>query len=96
MSSGTNAEPTGFSGSKVIQNYAGNYLGLTAYETSGSASATIIVYDNSTEGSGPILDVVVIGEGASAPPMNYPQPGRIAENGIYVDVDGAATGSVFS
>ena len=72
------------------------YLGYTLKESTGSAGATVILYDSATAASGPILDIIVLAAGASSPPANYPKPGRTIHNGIYAAITGSVIGSIFT
>jgi hypothetical protein len=69
-----------------------NYYGFSFRETSGSASATVRIYDGDTA-TGALLDAVQLSAGESAREF---YPGGIrAQEGVYVDVvSGAVEGSV--
>jgi hypothetical protein len=69
-----------------------NYYGFSFRETSGSATATIRIYDSDTA-TGDLLDSVQLAAGESA--REYYAAGVRAQNGIYVDVvSGAVEGSI--
>lgn len=71
----------------------GEYLGITVYETSGTTAATVILYDGTTA-SGPILEAVKLAAGGSVS-LNYPRPARQVTTGLYAQITGSVTGSVF-
>ncbi len=69
-----------------------NYYGFSLRETSGSAAATVRIYDGDTA-AGALLDTIQLVAGESAREF-YPGGVR-AQEGIYVDVvSGAVEGSV--
>lgn len=69
-----------------------NYYGFSFRETSGSASATVRIYDGDTA-AGALLDSVQLSAGESA--REFYATGVRAQDGIYVDVvSGAVEGSV--
>ncbi len=70
-------------------------MGLTAYETVGSANVTIVVQEGGS--SGKVIDVAVITKGTSVDPHWF-GPNGIRVNGqLYVTVSGSGTpgGAVF-
>lgn len=73
----------------------GEYLGYSVRETSGSAAAYVILYDNASAASGEILDEIQLAQSASAdsPPVKRGQ-GKQVVNGIYAAITGAVQGSV--
>lgn len=71
----------------------GEYLGFSLRETSGSAAATVVLFDN-TAASGSILEEIQLAQGASQT-VNYPRPGRQVTTGIFAQITGAATGAIF-
>lgn len=71
----------------------GQYFGFAVRETSGTASATVRVYDN-TANSGTLLDTIQLVAGESAREWYGPQ-GLPYFTGIRVDVvSGAVEGSI--
>jgi hypothetical protein len=80
--------------SAVIMATPGYYLGFTLRETSGSASATVVIYDNASAASGTILEEITLASSESAREF-YHTPGIRAVNGVYFSVvSGAVAGSV--
>lgn len=80
---------------EVSGSHPGSYRGITVRETTGSATAKVVLYDNASAASGPILEEVSLSAGASFD-QNYPPPGdRFVGNGLYAQVTGAIEGSVF-
>lgn len=72
---------------------SGSYCGFTAYETSGSTRALVILYDNDSA-SGDILEIISLNANESSGD-NYPRPGRQVLKGIYAEITGSVEGSVF-
>ena len=70
---------------------AGNYCGFSFRETTGAATATIVIYD-ATSATGTILDTIQLAQGESAREF-YPG-GIICENGIHAVVTGTIQGSI--
>lgn len=69
------------------------YGGFTIRETSGTAAASVVIYDNASAGSGTMLDEIALSPGESA--REYYPDTIAAQAGIYVDVvSGAVAGSV--
>lgn len=69
------------------------YRGFTIRETTGSASATVVIYDNASAASGTILEQISLAAGESA--RECYSAGLSAVNGIYVSiVSGTVAGSV--
>lgn len=85
------------SGQIVLGESTGEYLGYTVRETSGSATARVILYDsNGAPGAGaPILEEINLAAGADEK-QNYQRPGRLFQNGIYAAITGAIEGAVFA
>lgn len=81
---------------EVTGSFKGEYLGFTARETGGTNPVTIVLFDNATAASGPILEEINLGAGQSSGD-NYPRPGRKVLNGIFASISGtgAVQGSVF-
>jgi hypothetical protein len=70
------------------------YYGFTFRETSGTATATVRLYDNATTNSGTLLDTIQLAISESRSDWYGPQ-GIRAQNGIYAKVvSGAVEGSV--
>lgn len=70
-----------------------HYVGFAIYETTGSAAATVLIYDNPSVAAGILLDIVKFAAGESVREF-YPGGVR-AVAGIYVHVvTGAVAGSV--
>lgn len=72
----------------------GEYLGYAVRETSGSAAAKVVLYDNASAASGNILDEISVASGASAD-WSVERPGRQVVHGIYASITGVVQGSVF-
>lgn len=72
----------------------GEYLGYTIRETSGSAVAKVILYDNASAASGEIVEEIAIASGAVAE-TQFNRPGRQVVFGLYASITGAIQGSVF-
>lgn len=73
----------------------GELLGYTVYETSGSAGATVLIYDSSTGSAlGPPLECIKLVAGASDGKL-YQRPAKLILNGLWVVITGAVAGSVF-
>jgi hypothetical protein len=69
------------------------YAGFTIRETSGSAAAVVVIYDNASAASGTIIEQIGLAQGESA--REYYLNGIWCVNGIYVDVvSGAVAGSI--
>lgn len=74
----------------------GEYLGYTVQEDAESpAAASVVLYDNATEGSGAILETITLNGGESASD-NYTRPGRLVKNGIFAVITGVVLGSAFA
>lgn len=73
---------------------ATTYHGIDIRETTGLATATIVLYDNASAASGTILGTysLVAGESRSEEFII----GRAASNGIYAAITGTVQGSVFA
>lgn len=80
------------SGDESVSLDPSNYYGFSFRETSGSAPATVRIYDSDTA-TGTLLDTVQLVANESTADF---YPGGIrAQNGLYVDlVSGAVEGSV--
>ena len=78
---------------EITGSHGGSYLGYTIRETAGS-TAHVILYDNASAASGPILEEIGLVANATST-ANYLRPGRYVGNGIYAAVTGAIEGSVF-
>lgn len=78
---------------EVAGSAPGEYLGYTVRETSGSAAAKIVLYDNASAGSGVILDEIALASGGASEVLNE-RPGKQVVNGIYAVITGAVQGSV--
>jgi len=92
---GRGIRPVNLTGSnQAIRTTASAYHGFSIRETSGSATATVVIYDNASGNSGPILDEIKLASG-TALQAYYPGEGLRADFGIYVSVvSGAIEGSV--
>jgi hypothetical protein len=78
---------------EVVSSGEGEYLGYAV--NAGAAAVLVVLYDNATAASGPILDVIYV-PASQAASGNYPRPGRQVTTGIYASyVTGTPTGSVF-
>lgn len=78
----------------VVRTIPGVYGGYSLRETSGSAAATVKIYDatSAPTGTTPILDEIVLAQGASAgAEMKW---GVRALVGIWVVITGAVEGSI--
>lgn len=73
----------------------GEYLGFTAAETGGTSPVNITLHD-STDASGPIIEVIRLAAGQSSGD-HYPRPAREVTVGIFASISGSGTlsGSVF-
>lgn len=91
-----NASSTTISGSsQVLINAACTYRGFSIKETSGTATASVVLWDSASAASGPILDEITLIAGESA--REYYETGITAYHGIYVQVvSGAVAGVVRS
>ncbi len=96
MAAGLVPSTTTISGSsQALINAACTYRGFSVKETSGTATASLILYDNASAASGPILDEITLLANESA--REFYEPGITARAGIYVSVvSGAVAGSVRS
>ena len=72
----------------------GEYLGYSVRETSGSAAATIVLYDNKTAASGTILDEIAIPEGTAVGICRNRGTGRAVQNGVWAVITGAIQGNI--
>jgi hypothetical protein len=79
---------------EVSGSFQGQYLGFAVRETSGSAAAHVVLFDNASAASGAILDEIGLAAGQSLT-ANYPRPGRKVVHGIFASITGAVEGSVF-
>lgn len=80
-------------GTGVLRSTPVTYLGFSIDETSGAATAKVILYDNASAASGTILDVIDLLPGQSA--REWYGDGLVTVNGIYCSVvSGAVAGSV--
>jgi hypothetical protein len=72
------------------------YLGFAFRETSGTSSVVVVLYDNASAASGPILETVSLVGGESTSDF-YQRPGRQVRNGIFAAISGSGSvsGSVF-
>lgn len=77
----------------VVGSGPGEYLGYTVRETSGSAAAQVILYDNASAASGPILQEIKLASGVELDNQQE-RPGKQVVNGIYAAITGAVQGSV--
>lgn len=92
--SAVTAQAVALTGSdQTVKSDAAIYRGFALRETSGSATATVRIYDG-TSASGTLLDSVQLAAGESAREW-YGDGGIKATTGIYVDVvSGAVEGSL--
>ncbi len=90
------ARPTPLTGSdQVVVGAPAVYRGLTLRETSGSAGATVRLYEHASAASGTLLQTVALAQGESFN-VTHSGAGIWAANGIYCDiVSGAVEGSVY-
>lgn len=91
---GPEANPLWLASGLINGSERGEYLGYAVRETSGSASATIVLYDSTSAASGPIVEEIRLAAGAVAR-MALPRPGRQVKHGLYAVITGAVEGSVF-
>jgi len=82
---------------EVVGSAPGEYLGATVRETTGSAVAKIVLYDNLTAATGNIVDEIELAAGASTPEggISHRGDGRQVVNGLWAVITGAVQGSVF-
>jgi hypothetical protein len=92
---GTSARAVALTGSdQAVKTSHAIYRGFSIRETSGSAAATVRVYDHASSASGTLIDTIQLAAGESAREW-YDGGGIWVENGIYVDVvSGAVEGSL--
>lgn len=76
----------------VISALPARLLGIQLF-ADGTNQATITVYDNATAASGTVLAQVIVDAGLVAQDAQLPNPGIIANNGLYADVSG--TGATY-
>jgi hypothetical protein len=79
---------------EVVGSTPGAYLGYALRETSGSAAAKVVLYDNASAASGDILDEISLASGAVGE-LALDRPGRQVVFGIYAVITGAISGAVF-
>ncbi len=86
--------PNDITGSdQALRTVPGTYGGYSLVETSGSAVAEVVLYDNAEEAAGTVLEHVVVQDGRSVN-LEYKRGVR-ALNGIFVNVvSGEVAGSV--
>lgn len=87
----TSGEVSGLTSSMV----PGELLGYSVRETSGSAGATIILYDNKTAASGTILKEISIAQGTAVALLGTRGQGVQINNGVYASITGAIQGDVY-
>ena len=94
MSQYSNTKPVNLTGSnQAVVAAPADYRGFAVRETSGTAGATIVLYDSASSGTGLILDEISLVAGESAREL-YPLGGVDADNGIYAVVTGSVAGSI--
>jgi len=78
---------------QAVRAVPAGYGGFAIKETSGTATAAVVIYDNASAASGTILEEIALNPGESA--REYYPDTIAAQAGIYVDiVSGAVAGSV--
>lgn len=79
--------------SQIVLSAPTTYLGIEVSETTETARASVVLYDN-TAASGTIISTVTLAPGES---RDIPVPaGRRALVGVYAQITGSVRGSVFA
>lgn len=89
------ANPMALTGAdQALTTNAGQYLGFSIRETTGTTSAAVRIYDNASAAAGTLLDTISLDPGESVADY-YPGGGIRFVNGLFVKiVSGAIEGSV--